>query len=61
MALRPSAERLQAACAINESVAALLPRGRIAAPKGVYFFRTLEEANRQQEAWLAELMAQGRG
>jgi hypothetical protein len=56
----PTAGRLRAACAINESVAALLPGGRIAAPKGVYRFRTLDEANRQQDAWLAEAMAETR-
>jgi hypothetical protein len=39
---------------------ALLPGGRIAAPKGIYRFRTLDEANRQQAAWLAEAMAEAR-
>lgn len=59
-ALEPSAELLKAASAVNDALRALLPGGRIAAPKGVYRFRTLEEANRQQEAWLAEAMAQAR-
>jgi len=59
-ALRPSAALLKAACAINDSLQLLLPSGRIAAPKGIYRFRTLDEANRQQEAWLAEAMAEAR-
>lgn len=59
--LRPSGEQLRAASAINDSLTALLPGGQIAAPRGVYLFRTLEEANRQQEAWLAELMVLRRG
>jgi hypothetical protein len=59
-ALRPSAARLKDACAVNDPLPALLPGGRIAAPKGIYRFRTLEEANRQQEAWLAEAMAEAR-
>lgn len=57
-ALQPSAEQLKAAYAINEPLAALLPDGTIAAPKGVYRFRTLEDANRQQAVWLAEAMAE---
>lgn len=57
-ALRPSAQQLRAACAVNDLLLALLPGGRIAAPKGVYRFRTLDEANRQQEIWLAEAMAE---
>ena len=57
-ALRPSAEQLRAAAAINETLDALLPGGRTAAPKGVYRFRTMDEANRQQAAWLAEAMAE---
>ncbi|MGQ0545036.1 MAG: hypothetical protein ACT4P3_06820 [Betaproteobacteria bacterium] len=56
--LRPSAEQLRAAYAVNDPLRALLPGGRIAAPKGIYRWRTLEEANRQQDAWLAEAMAQ---
>lgn len=59
-ALQPSAERLRAACAINEPLARLLPDGRVAAPKGVYRFRTMDEANRQEETWLAEAMAEAR-
>lgn len=58
--LHPSAAQLRAACAVNHPVRALLPGGRIAAPKGVYRWRTLDEANRQQEAWLAEAMAEAR-
>ena len=57
-ALRPSAELLKAACAVMEPLRALLPGGRIAAPKGIYRFRTLEEASRQQDVWLAEAMAE---
>jgi len=60
LALRPSASRLRAACAVNDPLPALLPGGRIAAPKGIYRFRTLDQANRQQEAWLAEAMAEAR-
>jgi len=59
-ALHPSAERLLAAYRINGPVAVLSPGGRIAAPKGVYRFRTMDEANRQQDAWLAEAMAEAR-
>jgi hypothetical protein len=59
-ALRPSAARLRAACAINDPLPALLPGGRIAAPKGIYRFRTLSEANRRQQVWLAEAMAEAR-
>jgi hypothetical protein len=59
-ALHPSAEQLKAAYAINEPLRALLPDGTIAAPKGVYRFRTLAEANRQQDAWLAQAMAEAR-
>ena len=54
----PSGDLLKFAAAINDPLAALLPGGRIAAVKGVYRFRTLEEMNRQQEAWLAEAMAE---
>lgn len=54
----PSGELLKFAAAVNDPVAALLPGGRIAAPKGIYRFRTLEDMNRQQEAWLAEAMAE---
>jgi hypothetical protein len=57
-ALVPSAARLKAACAVNDALPMLLPGGRIAAPKGIYRFRTLAEANRLQEAWLAEAMAE---
>lgn len=60
LSLLPSAEQLKAAYAVNLPVAALLPGGRIAAPKGVYRFRTLADANRQQEKWLAEAMAEAR-
>jgi hypothetical protein len=58
--LHPSAEQLKAAYAVNEPLRALLPDGRIAAPKGVFRFRTRADANRQQEAWLAEAMAEAR-
>jgi len=58
--LHPSAEQLKAAYAVNEPLRALLPDGTIAAPKGIYRFKTLEEANRQQAAWLAEAMAEAR-
>ena len=54
----PSAERLRAACRINEMTASFVPGAQIAAPKGVYRFRTLEEANRMEAKWLAEWMAQ---
>jgi hypothetical protein len=59
-ALRPSAEQLKAAYAVNEPLRALLPDGTIAAPKGIFRFKTLADANRQQEAWLAEAMAEAR-
>jgi hypothetical protein len=54
----PSGELLKFAAAVNDPVAALLPGGKIAAPKGIYRFRTLEDMNRQQDAWLAEAMAE---
>ena len=57
-ALRPSAELLCVAAAINETLCALLPGGRTAVPKGVYRFQTLDEANRQQAEWLAQAMAE---
>ena len=59
-ALHPSAEQLKAAYAVNEPLRALLPDGTIAAPKGIFRFKTLADANRQQEAWLAQAMAEGR-
>jgi hypothetical protein len=54
---KPSSAELRSACRINELVAAFSPEGRIAAPKGVYRFRTLEEANRMEAEWLADWMA----
>ena len=54
----PSGELLKFAAAVNDPVAALLPAGRIAAPKGLYRFRTLEDMNRQQDLWLADAMAE---
>ena len=59
-ALLPSAEQLKAAYAVNEPLRALLPDGTIAAPKGIFRFKTLADANRQQEAWLAQAMAEAR-
>jgi hypothetical protein len=59
-ALDPSAEQLKAAYAVNEPLRALLPDGTIAAPKGIFRFKTLADANRQQEAWLAQAMAEAR-
>lgn len=56
--LHPSGERLRAAAAINEPLGVLLPGGRTAALKGVYRFRTMDEANRQQAEWLAQAMAE---
>ncbi len=58
--LRPSAQQLKAAYAVNLPIAALLPNGRIAAPKGIFRFATMEESNRRQEQWLAEAMAEAR-
>lgn len=58
--LRPSAASLRAAARVNDAVAALLPGGRIAAPKGLYRWRSLDEANERQRAWLAEAMAEAR-
>ena len=57
-ALRPSAELLRVTATINETLGALLPGGRTCMPKGVYRFRTLEEANRMQAEWLAQGMAE---
>lgn len=54
----PAGALLRFAAAVNEPVAGMLPGGVIAAPKGVYRFETLAEMNRQQEAWLAEAMAE---
>ena len=51
---------LKRAAAINESLGALLPGGRTAFVKGVYRYRTLDEANRHQDAMLAEHMAERR-
>lgn len=58
--LRPSGENLRAAAQINDALVALLPGGRIAAPKGLYRWRSLDEANEQQRTWLAEAMARAR-
>ena len=58
--LRPSAARLRAAARINDALTALLPGGRIAAPKGLYRWRSLDEANERQRTWLAETMAAAR-
>ena len=55
---RPSGELLEYAAAVNDPLPSLLPGGRTATPKGVYRFRTLEEMNRQDEAWLAHAMAE---
>jgi len=60
IALCPSGELLKAAAVVNEPLRALLPGGLVPAPKGVYRFRTLAEANQQQEAWLAQSMARRR-
>jgi hypothetical protein len=60
LGLHPSVEQLKAAYAVNEPVRALLPDGTIAAPKGIFRFKTLADANRQQEIWLAEAMAEAR-
>jgi len=57
-ALHPSAELLRVTAAINETLGALLPGGRTCMPKGVYRFRTLDEANRKQDEWLAQGMAE---
>jgi hypothetical protein len=60
LSLHPSAEQLKAAYAINEPLRALLPDGTVPAPKGIYRFKTLDDANRQQEEWLVEAMAEWR-
>ncbi len=54
----PSGGLLKFAAAVNDPVASLLPGGQVAAPKGVYRFRTLEDMNRQEQVWLAEAMAE---
>jgi len=59
-ALHPSGELLKAAYAVNEPLRGLLPDGTIAAPKGIFRFKTLADANRQQEAWLVQAMAEWR-
>ncbi len=59
-ASRPSAELLRTAATINDSLKAILPGGRTCVPKGVYRYRTLEEANLQQADWLAQAMAENR-
>ena len=41
-------------------LAALLPGGRTAVPKGVYRYRTLDEADRQLQRWIAQAMADAR-
>ncbi len=60
LSLHPSAANLRAAARINDSLKALLPGGRIAAPKGLYRWRSLDEANERQRTWLAEAMAEAR-
>ena len=57
-ALRPSAELLRTAATINDTLNAILPGRRTCMPKGVYRFRTLEEANQRQAEWLAQSMAE---
>jgi hypothetical protein len=58
--MHASGALLKRAAAINETLAALLPGGRTAFIKGVYRYRTLEEANRHQDEMLAELMSERR-
>ncbi len=54
---RPSAQRLRESSAVNAPLAALLPGGRTGVPKGVYRYRTLDDADRQLQQWTAEAMA----
>lgn len=55
LALRPSGELLKAGALFNESVARLAPSTFI--PKGVYRFKTHEEANRHERECIARGMA----
>ncbi len=53
-----SAALLVEGARFNEEIHRLPTGGTIFIPKGVYFFRTHEEANRQQQECLARGMAQ---
>ena len=55
LALRPSGELLKAGALFSESVARLAPSTFI--PKGVYRFKTHEEANRHEQECIARGMA----
>ena len=50
ISMQPSGELLREACAFNEMLQNAFPYGKvIAIKKGVYRFKTHEEANRHQE------------
>lgn len=52
-----SAENLLAGAQFNDALHALSRDNRIAIPKGVYFFRTHQEADQQRIEYLAKNMA----
>jgi len=52
-----SAENFLEGCRYNDSLHALADGNHIGIPKGVYFFRTLEEADRQRMDYLVETIA----
>lgn len=55
LALRPSGELLKAGALFNESVARLAPSTFI--PKGIYRFKSHEEANKHEQECIAQGMA----
>lgn len=53
-----SGEALMRAASFNEMMQSIMPYGKIGCiPKGIYRFKTHEEANRQQDECLARHMA----
>lgn len=52
-----TAENFLEGCRFNDSLHALSPDGKIHIPKGVYFFRTHEEADRQREEGVVKSVA----
>lgn len=58
LCLHASGEALKNAAAFNEAMQSAFPYGRlICCPKGVYRFKTQEEANLHQEIYVANTVA----
>lgn len=58
LCLHASGEALKNAAAFNETLQSAFPYGRlICCPKGIYRFKTHEEANRHQEIYIANTVA----